>query len=202
MNQSRRVARGVAAILLVLTAGACSSDDTPEAAEPTTASPASAPATSGAAAATAAPSEPSATTGAPATTGAAAPAETSAPVDGSPCASVPGEAEVEAVIGAAVLPVEDQGSLGCAYIGDGNNVGVYFDPVADEFELAAFDAPDPQFATLVDDPNLPPGSFVQSGDFFAKKNDVLYKVVASVNGTDADNDLAKQLMIAWLALVP
>ena len=115
---------------------------------------------------------------------------------------MPTKEAVESIIGSTVLPVEDQGSVGCAYLGDGDNVGVYFEVETDPFEIEQFDSPDPQFATLVDDPNLPPGSFVQSGDFYAKQNGILYKVSAGVTGTEDDDQLATQLMIAWLALVP
>ena len=147
-----------------------------------------------------------------------APAETDAPVEtagttaeepaGSTdatsddgCSTVPSKEVVESIIGSTVLPVEDQGSVGCAYLGDGDNVGVYFEIETDPFELEQFDAPDPAFATPVEDPGLPPGSFVQSGDFYAKQDGVLYKVTAAVTGTEDDDPLATQLMIAWLALL-
>jgi len=122
-------------------------------------------------------------------------------VSGGGCSSVPSKEDVETITGSKVLPVEDQGTVGCAYLGDGNNVGVYFEIDTDQLEIDGYANPDPKFATLVDDPALPAGSFVQSGDFYAKKGDVLYKVVANVNGTEDDDELAKKLMIAWLALV-
>ncbi|MCZ4498544.1 MAG: hypothetical protein JWQ74_1097 [Marmoricola sp.] len=126
---------------------------------------------------------------------------TSDSASGGGCSSVPSKEDVESVIGSKVLPVEDQGTVGCAYLGDGNNVGVYFEIDTDQLEIDGYANPDPKFATLVEDPALPAGSFVQSGDFYAKKGDVLYKVVANVKGTEDDNELAKKLMIAWLGRV-
>ncbi|MDR7085486.1 hypothetical protein J2X11_000325 [Aeromicrobium panaciterrae] len=117
------------------------------------------------------------------------------------CSSIPSEADVESIIGAKVLPVEDQGTVGCAYVGDDNNVGVYFLIDTDQFDIDNYANPDPQYATMLDNPELPAGSYVQSGDLYAKKGDVLYKVVANVNGTVDDDQLATELMVAWLKLV-
>ncbi|MEO6122237.1 MAG: hypothetical protein ABIR32_00910 [Ilumatobacteraceae bacterium] len=136
-----------------------------------------------------------------------APAETSAPQetaavpDAGDCSMVPGQDVVESIIAAKVLPVEFQEFAGCAYLGDANNVGVYFEIDTDEQDIASFPNPDPQFAVTVQDPGLPPGSFVQSGDLFAMKNGVLYTVSANVTGTADDDALATQLMVAWLALL-
>lgn len=127
--------------------------------------------------------------------------ETDSSSGGGGCSSVPSKEDVESIIGSKVLPVEDQGTVGCAYLGDGDNVGVYFEIDTDQLDIDGYANPDPKFATMVDDPALPAGSFVQSGDFYAKKGDTLYKVVAGVTGTEDDDALAKKLMIAWLALV-
>lgn len=187
-------------VLLPVAASACSSDETSEGAKPTPASSAL-PTNSDTAddGTTAAPVETSATAET-ASSGGATTGEATTGEGG--CSTVPSKEVVESIIGSTVLPVEDQGTVGCAYLGDGDNVGVYFEIETDEFEIESFDNPDPQFATMVDDPALPPGSFVQSGDFYAKKNDVLYKVVAGVTGTEDDNQLATELMIAWLTLIP
>lgn len=177
-------------MLFPLTASACSSDDSDET------NPAATAAT--AASVVADPVGPEATV-APVQT--VVPTEPAAAAEGGDCSTVPSEDVVEAIIGSPVLPVEEQ-SVGCVYLGDGNNVGVYFEILTDEFDISNFDNPDAQFATTVEDPGLPPGSFVQSGDFYAKKNGVLHRVSAGVSGTEDDDQLATQLMIAWLALVP
>ena len=196
LNLRRNAVILAGAVLLPLGIGACSSDEASE--EPATTAAASQSASSGAADATSAPAETTASADTPVATDAAS----TDGGGGGGCSAVPSKEDVESIIGSTVLPVEDQGTAGCAYLGDGDNVGVYFEIETDEFEIQNFDNPDPQFATIVEDPGLPPGSFVQSGDFYAKKNDVLYKVVAGVTGTEDDDQLATQLMIAWLALVP
>lgn len=196
---SRHASIAIAAVLVPIIATSCSSDDNTSTSSTTSSNSADVGTTE------------VGETGAPIETNAPAPtAETDpgAPVESAAvppqggCSTVPTKEVVESIIGSTVLPVEDQGSVGCAYLGDGDNVGVYFEIETDPFEIEQFDTPDPQFATPVTDPGLPPGSFVQSGDFYAKQDDVLYKVTASVTGTEDDNQLATQLMIAWLAIVP
>lgn len=196
----RHASIAIATVLLPIIAMSCSSDDNTSASSMTT-SPESAAVETTGVGETGAPIE----TNAPAPTAeidAGASVESAAVPPEGGCSTIPTKEAVESIIGSAVLPVEDQGSVGCAYLGDGDNVGVYFEIETDPFEIEQFDTPDPQFATPVDDPALPSGSFVQSGDFYAKQDDVLYKVTASVTGTDDDNQLATQLMIAWLAIVP
>jgi len=192
----RRAAVAVLAIVLPLAASACSDDSTDGTGS------------TAAAAESAAPADDSGSTESTGSVDESVPAETSGPAetaavgDGGDCSTVPAKDVVESIIGSAVLPVEYQEFTGCVYFGDGDNVGVYFEIVTDEQDLASFADPDPQFAVAVEAPGLPPGSFVQSGDFYAMQSGVLYVVSAGVTGTADDDQIATQLMVAWLALVP
>ena len=208
----RRAAVAVLAIVLPLAASACS-DDSSDGSDSTAATAESATAESTAAESTApasapAPVEDSGSTESTGSVDESVPTETSGPAetaavgDGGDCSTVPAKDVVESIIGSAVLPVEYQEFTGCVYFGDGDNVGVYFEIVTDEQDLASFADPDPQFAVAVEAPGLPPGSFVQSGDFYAMQSGVLYVVSAGVTGTADDDQIATQLMVAWLALVP
>lgn len=76
---------------------------------------------------------------------------------------------------------------------------MYFFIPTDEYDIESVDTLDLEDATIDDDPALPPGSFAQSGHFWVKKNGVVYTVSAGVDGTGADDALAKELMIDWLA---
>ena len=98
----------------------------------------------------------------------------------------------ESIIGSEVLPVEDQWHRRVSSVAlDGDNVGVYFEIGTDQFEIDSYDSPMTRSSRRWSTTRRAAGSLVQSGDFYAKKGDVLYKVVAGVTGTEDDDVLQR-----------
>lgn len=120
--------------------------------------------------------------------------------DAGDCSTVPAEAQVESVVGVALLPVEFQASTGCVYFGDGNNAGVYFELLSSPEDLAQFAVPDPRFAEALTDPELP-GAFMEAGTVYLPQDGVVYSVYAAVTGSFADDQFSIDLLKIWLQKV-